>query len=75
MNGQTVYKGITALGLFFLCTFTFMILEMFIDIQLITKYNYTPIQFTRILLLGGALIGLLLAYKTLRRVNKNLILK
>jgi hypothetical protein len=44
----------------------FMLLGMFIDIQIILKYNYTPVPFTFAFLFGGALIGLLLAFRIIR---------
>jgi hypothetical protein len=66
MNGKTVRKILVALGIVLLFAFGFMLLGMFIDIQVITKSNYTPISFTFTFLFGGALIGLLLAFKTVR---------
>jgi len=44
----------------------FMFLGMFIDIQIILRYNYTPIPFTFILPFVGALVGLWLALRTVR---------
>jgi uncharacterized membrane protein len=60
INGR---KILTALGIVSMFAICFMLLGIFIDIQIILKYNYTPISFTFTFLIGGALIGLLIAYK------------
>ena len=62
-----VRKTMLVLGLMLLFSVVFMFLGMFIDIQIISKYNYTPISFTFTFLFGGALIGLLVAFRTLRK--------
>ncbi len=46
MKGKTVRKTVIALGVVLLCAVVSMVLGMFIDIQVILKYNYTPISFT-----------------------------
>jgi len=43
----------------------FMILGIFIDIQIILKNDYTPISFTFTFLVIGSLIGLFLVLGTL----------
>ena len=48
----------------------FMLLGIFINIQIITKYDYTPISFTFTLLFVGTVIGFLLAFKTTRHLNR-----
>lgn len=50
-----------ALGIVLLFAVGFMLLGMFIDIQIMLKYNYTPISFTFTFLFLGALIGIFLA--------------
>jgi drug/metabolite transporter (DMT)-like permease len=43
-----------------------MLLGIFIDIQMISKYDYTPISFTFTFLFIGSVIGFLLALRNLR---------
>jgi hypothetical protein len=64
-----VLKTLIALSVMLLVAVGFMLLGMFIDIQIILKYDYTPISFTFTLLFVGTLIGLLLAFKTTRHLN------
>ena len=59
-----------AFGIVLLFAVGFLLLGMFIDIQIILKYDYTPISFTFTFLFIGALIGLLLALRTVRHVCK-----
>lgn len=59
-------KIIEAFGIFSLFALGWMILGIFIDIQIISKYDYTPISFTFTFLFIGSVIGFLLALKTLR---------
>ena len=70
MKGGKVRKTLIALGVVLLFAVGFMLLGIFIDIQIISKYDYTPISFTFTLLFGGILIGLLSAFKTVRHLNK-----
>ncbi len=63
-KARSVHKIVTAMGVVLLFTIGFFIIKLFIDIQVILKYNYTPIPFTFILPFVGALIGFLLASKT-----------
>ena len=67
--GKNVRKTLIALGVVLLFAVGFMLLGMFIDIQVVSKYNYTPISFTFTFLFVGALTGLLLAFRTLRHRN------
>jgi hypothetical protein len=60
---HNVRKALTISGITLLFAVTFMLLGMFIDIQLILKYNHSPISLTFTLLSIGALIGFLLAFK------------
>jgi quinol-cytochrome oxidoreductase complex cytochrome b subunit len=69
MKGKKVRKTLTALGVGLLFAVGFMFLGMFIDIQIISKYDYTPISFTFAILFFGALIGFLLEFKTVRHLN------
>ena len=57
-------KAVMAFGVVILFAVGSMLLGIFIDIQIISKYDYTPISFTFTFLFGGALIGLLLALRT-----------
>ena len=43
-----------------------MLLGIFIDIQMISKYDSTPISFTFTFLFIGSVIGFLLALRTLK---------
>jgi len=61
-----VRKTLIAIGIVLLFAVGLMLLGMFIDIQIVLRYDYTPISFTFTLLFIGAIIGLLLAFKTLR---------
>jgi hypothetical protein len=70
MKGGKVRKILISLGVVLLFAVGFMLLGMFIDIQIISKYDYTPISFTFTFLFGGVLIGLLTAFKTARHINK-----
>ena len=67
MNGKNVRKAMIVLGVVLLFAVGFMFLGMFIDIQIISEYNSTPISFTFTLLFVGALIGLLFAFKIVRQ--------
>jgi uncharacterized membrane protein YqjE len=69
LKGENVRKAMIVLGVVLLFAIGFMFLGIFIDIQIILKYNYTPISFTFTLLFVGALVGLLLALKTVKHVN------
>jgi hypothetical protein len=59
MQGKNVRKTLIVLGLVLLFAVGFMFLGMFIDIQIISKYNYSPISFTFTFLFVGALFGAL----------------
>lgn len=65
---HNVRKTAISLGVVLLFAVGFMLLGMFIDIQIILKYNYTPISFTFTFLFGGALIGVFVALR--RRLFK-----
>ena len=69
LKGENARKAMVVLGVVLLFAVGFMFLGIFIDIQIILKYNYTPIPFTFTLLFMGALIVLLLAFKTMRHIN------
>jgi len=66
MNGRSVRKAVMVLGIVLLFAIGFMFLGMFIDIQIILRYDYTPIPFTFAFLFCGASVGLLLALRTVR---------
>jgi hypothetical protein len=57
-------KAVTAFGVALLFAVGFMLLGMFIDIQIILRYDYTPISFTFTFLFTGILVGLLLALRS-----------
>ena len=63
-------KVMIVLGVVLLFTVGFMLLGIFIDIQIILKYDYTPISFTYTLLFAGALIGFLLAFRIVKHRNR-----
>jgi hypothetical protein len=65
---HNVLETVMALGIVLLSAVGFMLLGMFIDIQIILKYNYTPISFTLTFLFSGALIGVFVALR--RRLFK-----
>ena len=69
MKGKNVRKTMIVLGVVLLFAVGFMFLGMFIDIQIISKYDYTPISFTFTFLFGGTLVGLLLAFRTVRHLK------
>jgi len=58
-------KLVAVLGIVLLFAIGFFVLGLSIDSQIILKYNYTPVPFTFILPLVGALIGFLLASRTI----------
>jgi uncharacterized membrane protein len=64
-----VNKTLTAFGVVALFAVGFLLLGMFVDIQVILKYDYTPISFTFTFLLVGVLVGVLLAFKMSKRNN------
>jgi len=66
VKGKIVRKTIIVLGIVLLFAVGFMLLGMFIDIQIILKYDYSPISFTFTFLFLGAIIGLLLTFRILR---------
>lgn len=65
-------KLATVVGIVLVFAIGFFIIGMFIDIQIILKYNHTPIPFTFILPFVGVMIGLLLASKTIGLTNKKM---
>ena len=69
IKGRNGRKIVTVLGIVLVFAIGFMLLGMFIDIQIISKYDYTPISFTFTFLFAGALIGLLLAFRMIRHVD------
>jgi len=54
-----------AIGIVLLFAVGFFIIGLFVDVQIILKYNFNPIPFTFILPFVGALIGFLLASRTI----------
>jgi len=54
---------VMAFGVALLFTVGFILLGMFIDIQVILKFDYTPISFTFTFLLCGILVGVSSALK------------
>ena len=66
-TGGKMQKLMIASGILLLFSVGSILLGMFIDIQIITKYDYTPISFTFTSLFIGSIIGLLLALKTVKQ--------
>ena len=60
-KARSVREIVTVLGIVLLFVALFFVIGLFVDIQIILKYNYTPIPFTFILPFMGALIGVLVA--------------
>ena len=60
-KARSVREIVTVLGIVLLFVALFFVIGLFVDIQIILKYNYTPIPFTFILPFIGALIGILFA--------------
>jgi Ca2+/Na+ antiporter len=69
VKGKVMRKTMIVLGIMLFCAVGFMLLGILIDISIILKYDYTPISFTRTFLFIGALMGLLLAFITVRHLN------
>jgi len=68
-----VRKTIIILGVVLLFAVGFTLIGILIDIQTILKYDYAPISFTRIFLFIGIFSGLLLAFRTVRHLNKDML--
>jgi hypothetical protein len=69
LKGENVRKAMIVLGVVLLFAVGFMFLGIFVDIQIILKYDYTPISFTFTFLFVGALIGFLSAFRFVRHRN------
>jgi uncharacterized membrane protein YadS len=69
---RDVHKTVIALSVALLFAVGLMLLGMFIDIQIISRYDYTPISFTFAFLFCGILIGVLLALRTLSHSKKSM---
>jgi len=61
MKSRSVPKIVAVLAIMLLFVVLFFVIGLFVDIQIILKYNHTPIPFTFILPFIGALIGILVA--------------
>ena len=59
MKSRSARKIVAVLAIILLFAVLFFVIGLFVDIQIILKYNYTPIPFTFILPFIGALIGIL----------------
>jgi len=68
---RNVAKTITVLGIVLLFAVGFMLLGMLIDIQIISKHDYTPISFTFTLLFCGILLGVFWALRTVSHRTRN----
>ena len=69
-NSKNARKAMIILGAVLLFATGFMFLGMYVDIQLISKYDYTPISFTVTFLLGGALFGFIVGIKNCKTHEK-----
>ena len=65
-NGR---KILAVLGIVSAFAIGFVLLGMFIDFQIILRYDFTPIRFTFAFLFVGALLGFLLALRTIRHMS------
>jgi len=65
-KGRNTRKILTAVGMVLVFAIAFMFFGMFIDIQIILRYNYTPIPFTFILPFVGAVVGFLISLRTVK---------
>jgi hypothetical protein len=65
-KGRNWRKIAAALALVVLFALGFFLLGLFVDIQILLKYDFTPIPFTFTLPFVGALVGVLLALKALK---------
>lgn len=61
MKARSARKIVAVLGIMLLFVVLFFVIGLFVDMQIILKYNYTPIPFTFILPFVGALVGFLVA--------------
>ena len=69
MKHNNMRKIVIAIGLVLLFVIGFFVFGLFIDIQIILKYNYTPISFTFTHPFIGAFIGFLLAFRFAKHMN------
>ena len=60
-------KILAVIGIVLLFAIGFFVLGLIIDIQIIQRYDHTPVPFTFILPFVGALIGFFLASRTIKR--------
>jgi len=65
-KGRNTRKILTVVGMVLVFAIAFMFFGMFIDIQIILRYNYTPIPFTFILPFVGAVVGFLISLRTVK---------
>jgi len=63
-------KALIVLSAFLLFAVGFMLLGIYVDIQIISKYDYTPISFTFTFLLCGALFGFFVGVKNCKKCEK-----
>ena len=68
-KARSTRKIVAVLIIMLLFAVLFFVIGLFVDIQIILKYNYTPIPFTFILPFVGALIGLLSASRITRNMT------
>ena len=59
-------KRVAVIGIALLFAIGFFVLGVFIDIQIISEYNLSPIPFTYIFPIVGALIGFFLARRAIK---------
>ena len=65
-RGRNTRKILTVFGIVLVFAIAFMFFGMFIDIQIILRYNYTPIPFTFILPFVGAVVGFAISLRTVK---------
>lgn len=66
-TSRNVRKALIVLSVVLVFAVGFMFLGMYVDIQIISKYDYSPISFTFTFLLGGALFGFFVGVKNCKK--------
>lgn len=69
-KGRSLLKILAVIGMVLLFAVGFLVLGLVIDIQIMLEYNYTPIPFTFTLPFVGALVGFLIAIRTVTQTDR-----
>jgi uncharacterized membrane protein len=70
-KGRSLLKILAVIGMVLLFAIGFLVLGLVIDIQIMLEYNYTPIPFTFTLPFVGALVGFLIAIRTVTQTDRD----